>query len=55
MKRTKMIRILAILFALSITLSLAGCDNSATPTTPDEAPSVSQDATADSEDTTSQT
>lgn len=55
MKRTKMIRILAILFALSITLSLAGCGNSATPTTPDEAPSVSQDATADSEETTSQT
>ena len=44
MKRTKVFRIMAMILALSITMSLAGCGSSTAPTKTDETtPSVSQE------------
>lgn len=52
MKRTKAIRILAMLIAISITISLAGCGANTVPTTPGEgSSSASEETTTSSEET----
>lgn len=52
MKKTKAIRILALLIAISITISLAGCGGNTAPTTPGEgSSSASQETTTSSEET----
>lgn len=55
MKRTKVFRIMAMILALSITMSLAGCGSSTAPTKTDETnPSVSQEpSVTPGDDTTS--
>jgi len=52
MKRSKFIRTISVLLAISIALSLAGCATQPAPNTPDDVePSVSQDATTNPEET----
>lgn len=56
MKRTKIIQIIAMLLAVSIIMSLAGCGSSSTPTTPSETiPSVSQEPTTNPDGDTAST